>query len=180
MRPLIAIVLLLVFVTASALAAAEERRVGGALVSPAEFDFYRTLARSETPGTPTEHRILYTIARDRAIQLIAVEQGILEVVSDFSALGHAFREENRRRRDLKERGEVFYGPVQYRKDVWFGVWFDQLRKVLERDARARDFPDLPRPDGEARARAAVAERVESAATQLLNSSISKSSTSIPE
>ncbi|NDV61670.1 hypothetical protein G0Q06_04330 [Puniceicoccales bacterium CK1056] len=43
-------------------------------------------------------------------------------------LAQAFVDENRRRREMKARGEVFYGPVQFRREVWMQIMLSQAKR----------------------------------------------------
>jgi hypothetical protein len=94
--------------------------------------FWETPVDGISPQAVLEKEVLRAIARDRALQELAVEKGLLEEVLDYPQLVAAFHAENQRRRSMKDRGEVFYGPVQFRQDVWFKVWFGQLFKALQK------------------------------------------------
>jgi hypothetical protein len=75
--------------------------------------------------------------RWRAIQELALEHGIIDRVKSYDELVDAFHQENQRRARMKERGEIFYGPVRFRKEVWFEVWYEQLSREIERHTPAR-------------------------------------------
>jgi hypothetical protein len=94
--------------------------------------FWSTPVNGVSPEAVLHAEILHAIARARAIQELAVNAGIIDEMKSFPQLVEAFHAENQRRKAMKERGEIFYGPVQYRLDVWVKVWFEQLLKALQK------------------------------------------------
>ena len=104
--------------------------------------FWTTPIDGVTPLEVLEAETLSAIEHARAVQQRAVEAGILDEAKTYRQLVEAFHAENQRRKELKEGGEVFYGPVRFRQEVWFDVWFEQLAKALEKAAVAR-HPGAP-------------------------------------
>lgn len=92
--------------------------------------FWTTPVNGVSPEAVLRAEALRAIGRAREIQELAVSEGILAEVKSYPQLVEAFHTENQRRKAMKACGEVFYGPVQYRQDVWFKVWFEQLNKAL--------------------------------------------------
>lgn len=99
-------------------------------------DFWTTPVNGVSPEAVLRAEILRAIARARAIQELALRYGIITEVKTYPQLVEAFHAENRRRKAMKARGEVFYGPVQFRLDVWVKVWFEQLVKALQKNGGA--------------------------------------------
>ena len=147
------IILLNILLSVSAMAAPAEDAVpsiAGQPIGDAELAFFSGLY-------PDRH--LRAIARDRALQQLATEEGLLAQPMDFPQRVRAFHQENARRREMKASGEVFYGPIQYRMDVWFAIREEQLVRALEKQARA--------DHGEAGARSEVAARLVKRTGELL-------------
>lgn len=88
-------------------------------------------------GGLTGHAESESDDRWRAIQELALEHGIIDRVKSYEELVDAFHQENQRRAEMKARGEIFYGPVRFRKEVWFEVWHEQLSREIERRTAAR-------------------------------------------
>ncbi|MEX0325030.1 MAG: hypothetical protein AB3N33_02960 [Puniceicoccaceae bacterium] len=106
-------------------------RLHGVDMSP---DFWTTEVDGVTPGETLKNEALRSIARFRVVQTLAVEQGLLEAVMSYRDMITAFHEENLRRKEMKEAGEIFYGPVQFRKDVYISVRLEQLTRALQKAA----------------------------------------------
>lgn len=113
------------------------------------------------------------LARYQAIQEVAVRFSLLDTVRTYPQLVEAFHEENRRRAAMKARGEVIYGPVQFRQEVWFAVWEDQLFRALCRQAPVPGGQHLSRPEREAIARDWVQEELTRETGRILESSFSQ-------
>lgn len=170
-------------------------KIGGESVCADEFAFYERSLRSvvaarlmrehglrpspefwsaEVGGVSAagllRQETIAAIARARAIQKLAAEAGLIDGVRPYRQLVEAFHEENRRRKEMKERGEVFYGPVRFRQEVWFEVWLDQLVRELRIHARARFDSDETLEAREAAARDWVEARIRRRAEDGLASS----------
>lgn len=95
-------------------------------------EFWNTPLAGVRPADVLREEALRAIARDRMLQRLAVEAGLLPGVKTYRQLVADFHAENRRRQEMKERGEVFYGPSRFRQEVWFTVYFDQLSRMLRK------------------------------------------------
>jgi hypothetical protein len=105
-------------------------REHGVEMSP---DFWSTEAGGETPANALKTATLKEISRARAIQELAVEAGLIESTQTYGEIVAELLAENRKRQAMRERREVFYGPVSFRQDAYFEIKFDQLQKALEID-----------------------------------------------
>jgi hypothetical protein len=131
--------------------------------------FWTTPINGVSPEEILEKETLRAIARTRALQQLAVDRGLLEQVMDYRQLVAEFHAENQRRKEMKERGEIFYGPVQFRQDIWFKVWFEQLFKALQKAAVTADGPSTDRGPAEARAKAEIERQLEARVLKLIES-----------
>ena len=95
-------------------------------------DFWSTELDGTTPTQVLKNETLQEIARDRAIQMLAAEAGLIESAQTYHEIVVELEAENESRKTRKARGEVFYGPVAFRQDAYFEIKFDQLVKALER------------------------------------------------
>lgn len=107
----------------------------GVTMSPG---FWTTELDGVKPEDVLRAETLRRIARFQVVQELALENGLIEAVLDYAGMLAAFNEENLRRREMKEAGEVFYGPVQFRQDVYFNVRLEQLVRGLQKAGVARD------------------------------------------
>lgn len=133
------------------------------LVSLISLVLVSTLAAgSSSPRGDT----LQAIARARAVEQLALQEGLISEARSFPELIKEFHEENRRRSEMKERGEVFYGPVRFRKEVWFEIRQQQLVKALEKRVISTLADFLTRSQREAIAREQVEQRIQALAAHL--------------
>lgn len=122
-------------------------------------EFWSSEVGGASVGWILRRETIAAIARARAVQELAAEAGLIDGVRPYRQLVEAFHEENRRRKQMRERGEVFYGPVRFRQEVWFEVWQDQLVRELRIHARARFDSDETLEAREAAARDWVEARI---------------------
>ena len=140
----------------------------GMTACPEEFHFYQSRLQTHVAGDEELQRETWqAIARARAIQELAVSLGILDSVSTWPDLVQEFNAGNLRREQMKARGEVFYGPVRFRQEVWFAVWQEQLIQAIRQHAPGARDPQIPRPEREAAAREWTEARIRAAAGRLL-------------
>ena len=174
---------------------AETAQLAGEPVSPDEYAFYAGPLRTQvasrlmrehgvgptaefwttefdgvSAGETLHQETLRAIARARVVQRLAFRNGLLGEVKSHRQLVEAFHAENRRRAEMKARGEVFYGPVAFRQDVWFQVWFRQVEKALQRHALQAMALASPGPKDEAAAAEEVEKEIQTAVSELLGSS----------
>ena len=100
--------------------------------------FWTTELDGVKPEDVLRAETLRRIARFQVVQELALENGLIEAVLDYAGMLAAFNEENLRRREMKEAGEVFYGPVQFRQDVYFNVRLEQLVRGLLKIKRTQE------------------------------------------
>lgn len=71
--------------------------------------------------------------------ILTREFGLIEDVS-YNVFLKTWRNENKRRREAKKRGEIIYGPVKFSKKAYFNYYFSNLVIDLKRELAGNAFP----------------------------------------
>jgi len=129
--------------------------------------FWTTPVDGVTPEDALKQETLRLIARFRVVQELAVGEGLLANVKSYRQLVEDFHQENLRRREMKAKGEIFYGPVQFRQEVWFDIWLEQVIRAMQKKLLNDPAYLETHDNGEAAARQCIEERIESRTRQLL-------------
>lgn len=118
-------------------------------------------------STPLELAVSRTMEELRimkARQILFAEYGICENIS-YRAFRKQWEEENERRADAIEKGQVIYGPERYDEARYFSYLMDQyqnrLEEILSQSEPCKVFAESP----EKQARSLVQEKLDSAVFQ---------------
>lgn len=96
-------------------------------------DFWTTRPNGLSPTEVLREEVLRSLARTRMVQELAVERGILREAMTHRQWVDFLEAENSRRRDLKASGQILYGPVVFRQDTYYQIWFEQIMQALQKD-----------------------------------------------
>lgn len=93
-------------------------------------DFWTQEVNGITPQEALRVATLRRLAQLEVLQSLGCEAGLLERPLTHTELLARCAGENERRAAMKARGEVFYGPVSFREEIFVKLWSDRLFAAL--------------------------------------------------
>ena len=102
--------------------------------------FWKGSYGGEVPLEYLKEKTLDELTRFKVHLVLAREQGLI-VNTGFENLLKGFREENNKRKQKKEAGEVIYGPDSFTFQTWFSYWYSSLITESSKTWALQNPPD---------------------------------------
>lgn len=100
-------------------------------LSEEEGFWEQELPDGSTPGERLNEQVLAQWKKIKAEQKTFIEAGVMEPF-DYAEFHAAWEQENERRRQRLEAGEIIYGPAQYEEEAYYFYLQDKYRNEAER------------------------------------------------
>ncbi|MDQ6423639.1 peptidylprolyl isomerase [Paenibacillus sp. LHD-117] len=94
-------------------------------------DFWESRYGNEKPIDVIRKKTFEDLVRLKVQQILAKQKGVVKDIS-YSRFLSILEEENSRRKEAVQKGQVIYGPEQYRERDYYRTTFDNLKYELKK------------------------------------------------